>query len=202
VLKIKCGAPTVVDCALQVWSRRAGARRAAPFGKVEEAHCRARNETSVAGGPDWRKAMLRIVAGVVLLVLGAGMALAQNIGVIKERQQLMKANEDVLRAPDAMARGKAPFDLVKVKASFKALQEQAMKLKSLWPEDSKTGGKTHALPAIWTNLKDYLDWFDGLAKDAKAAEASVTDEASFKAAWPNLIDYCNSCHKDFRAPMR
>jgi cytochrome c556 len=146
--------------------------------------------------------MLRIVAGVVVLVVGASVALAQNVAVIKQRQDLMKANQETAKALDAMAKGTAPFDLAKAKAGFKAFQGQAAKLKSLWPEDSKTGAETRALPAIWTNLKDYLDWFDGLANDAKAAEESVKDEASFKTALPNVLDYCLGCHKDFRAPMR
>jgi cytochrome c556 len=140
--------------------------------------------------------------GAALLVLGVSAALAQNTAVIKQRQDLMKANGEALRAPSAMMKGEAPFDVAKVRASLKALQDNAAKLKGLWPENSKTGGNTRALPAIWTNPKDFLDWFDGLANDAKAAETSIKDEASFKKELPNIIDYCNSCHKDFRAPAK
>jgi cytochrome c556 len=146
--------------------------------------------------------MLRVVAGVMLLALGTGVGQAQNAAAIKQRQDIMKANAEALKAPGAMMKGEAPFELAKVQASLKTLQEDAAKLKTLWPEDSKTGGNTRALPAIWTNMKDYLDWFDGLANDAKAAEAAIKDEASFKAAWPNITDYCGSCHKDFRAPAK
>jgi cytochrome c556 len=146
--------------------------------------------------------MRRIVAGLVLLVLGAAMAQAQNTAVIKQRQDLMKANANALKAPTAMMKGEAPFDLAKVQASLKTLQEDAMKLKGLWPEDSKTGGDTRALPAIWTNIKDYLDWFDGIAGDAKAAAEAIKDEASFKSEWPKVVDYCGSCHKDYRAPAK
>jgi cytochrome c556 len=146
--------------------------------------------------------MLRVVVGAVLLTLGASAVLAQNLAVIKQRQELMKANAEATKAPTAMMKGEAPFDLAKVKSSLKTFQDTSMKLKALWPTDSKTGGETRALPAIWTNVKDYLDWFDGFANDAKAAEAAVTDEASFKNAWPNVIDYCGSCHKDFRAPKK
>jgi cytochrome c556 len=146
--------------------------------------------------------MRRILAGAALLSLGAGVVLAQNTGVIKQRQDLMKANSAALKAPTAMSKGTAPFDLAKVKESLNTLQENATKLKSLWPEDSKTGGETHALPKIWASMKDYLDWFDGLAKDAKAAEVSIKDEATFKTEWPKIVDYCGSCHKDYRAPLK
>jgi cytochrome c556 len=146
--------------------------------------------------------MLRVVVGAALLTFAASAVLAQSAAAIKERQDLMKANSEATKAPNAMAKGDAPFDLAKVKASLKTLQGNAVKLKGLWPEDSKTGGDTRALPAIWTNPKDYLDWFDGLANDAKAADAAITDEASFKKEWPNVVDYCGGCHKDFRAPAK
>jgi cytochrome c556 len=127
--------------------------------------------------------MLRIIAGLLALGLTASVALAENLNAIKERQQIM-------------------FDLAKVKASLKTFQDNAAKLKTLWPEDSKTGGDTRALPAIWTNMKDYLAWFDGFAKDSKAAEAAIKDEASFKTEWPKVVDYCGSCHKDYRAAKK
>jgi cytochrome c556 len=146
--------------------------------------------------------MLRVVAGAALLTLGASVVLAQNTAVIKERKDLMKANAEATKAPTAMMKGEAPFDLTKVKASLKTFQTNSTKLKALWPADSKSGGETRALPAIWTNVKDYLDWFDGFANDAKAAEASIKDEASFKTEWPKVVDYCGSCHKDYRAPAK
>ena len=146
--------------------------------------------------------MLRVVTAAALLTLGAHVVLAQNTAVIKERQDLMKANGEATKAPTAIMKGEAPFDLAKVQASLKTLQDNAAKLKGLWPEDSKTGGNTRALPAIWNNPKDFLDWFDGFANDSKAAAAAINDEASFKANWKNVVDYCGGCHKDFRAPAK
>ena len=145
--------------------------------------------------------MLRVVVGAALLILGASVVLAQNTAVIKERKDLMKANAEATKAPTAMMKGEAPFDLAKVKTSLKTFQDNATKLKGLWPDNSKAGD-TRALPAIWTNVKDYLGWFDGFGKDAKAAEASIKDEASFKTEWPKVVGYCGGCHKDFRAPAK
>jgi cytochrome c556 len=113
----------------------------------------------------------------------------------------MKGFGQATRAPTAIVKGEAPFDLAKVKASLKVFQDNSAKLKSLWPEDSKTGENTRALPKIWAD-KDFLAWFDGFAKDAKAAEAAIKDEASFKAQWPKVVEYCGSCHKDYRAPAK
>lgn len=146
--------------------------------------------------------MRRIVGGFLLLALGTAVAQAQGTAVIKQRQDLMKGQADALKAPSAMMKGEAPFDLAKVQASLKSLQDTSVKLKPLWPENSKTGGNTRALPAIWTNMKDYLDWFDGMAGDAKAAAAAIKDQASFKTEWPKVVEYCGGCHKDYRAPAK
>jgi cytochrome c556 len=143
--------------------------------------------------------MLRIIVGAALLTFGATAVLAQNTAVIKQRKDVMKANAEATKAPTAMMKGEAPFDLAKIKTSLKTFQDNSAKLKTLWPADSQTGD-TRALPAVWTNMKDYLSWFDGFAKDAKAAEASIKDEASFKTEWPKIVGYCGGCHKDFRAP--
>jgi cytochrome c556 len=146
--------------------------------------------------------MLRVVVGAALLILGVSVALAQSTGIIKERQDLMKANAEATKAPVAMVKGEAPFDLAKVQASLKTFQETSTKLKGMWPESSKTGENTRALPAVWTNAKDYLARFDGFASDAKAAAAAIKDEASFKTEWPKVIGSCGGCHKDFRAPAK
>jgi len=141
--------------------------------------------------------MLRVIAGLTALVVGATIVLAQNTGAIKQRQDLMKANAGAAKEPSAMAKGDAPFDLAKIKASLKAIQEQAAKLKDLWPDDSKTG-ETRALPAIWETKADFLAGFDKFAADAKAAESAIKDEASLKAELPKVFANCATCHKAYR----
>ena len=146
--------------------------------------------------------MLRIVAGLVLLALGAGVVEAQNTAVIKQRQDIMKAQAGALKEPSAMLKGDAPFDLAKVQASLKTLQELSAKVKPLWTEDSKTGGDTRALPAVWKDLNGYLGRFDTMASSAKAAADAIKDEASFKTAFPKVLGSCGGCHKEYRAPAK
>jgi cytochrome c556 len=146
--------------------------------------------------------MLRIVAALVLLALGAGVVEAQNTAAIKQRQDIMKAQAGALKDPAAMLKGDAPFDLAKVQASLKTLQELAAKVKPLWTEDSKTGGNTRALPAVWKDLNGYLGRFDAMASSAKAAATAIKDEASFKTAFPKVLGSCGGCHKEYRAAAK
>jgi cytochrome c556 len=100
-----------------------------------------------------------------------------------------------------MAAGKEKFDLAKVQGSLKTLESTAGKLKGLFPDDSK-GGDTKALPVAFTNKADLLAKFDKLAADAKAAQAAIKDEATFKTEWPKVTANCGGCHKVYRVPPK
>lgn len=101
-----------------------------------------------------------------------------------------------------MAKGEAPFDLAKVQASLKTISEGAPKLAGLFPDDSKTGGDTQALPVIWEKKAEFEGLWKKLAADATAAAAAIKDEASFKTEWPKIGANCGGCHKVFRVPPK
>jgi cytochrome c556 len=143
--------------------------------------------------------MLRLVAAVAALAIGATVVLAQNAAVIDQRKQAMKAFGGAAKGPGGMAKGDAPFDLAVVQASLKTIQETAAKAKGLFPDDSKTG-ETDTLPPAFENKTDLMAKFDKTAADAKTAAAAVKDEASFKAEWPKVVSNCGGCHKAYRKP--
>jgi cytochrome c556 len=143
--------------------------------------------------------MLRIVAAMAALAIGATVVLAQNAGVIEQRKQAMKAFGGAAKGPGAMSKGDAPFDLAKVQASLKTIQETAVKAKDLFPDDSKVG-ETDALPVAFEKRADVLTRLDSLAAAAKTAEGSIKDEATFKTEWPKVVSQCGGCHKEYRKP--
>jgi len=142
--------------------------------------------------------MLRFVAVAAAVAVGATVSYAQNLNIIKERKEGFKAMAAAAKEPGAMVKGEAKFDLPKVQAALKAYQQHSPKLKDLFPADSKTGGDTEALPVIWDKMADVGARFDKLAADAKAAEGTIKDEASFKAEWPKVMGNCGGCHKEYR----
>ena len=74
-----------------------------------------------------------------------------------------------------MAKGEAPYDQAKAQAIFATYVDAATKAPALFPENSKTGGDTAALPAIWHNMADFEGKFDKFGAEAKAAQSSVKD---------------------------
>jgi len=143
--------------------------------------------------------MLRILAVASVLALGATAVMAQNAAGIKARQEAMKAMGGAMKEPSGMAKGEVPFELAKVQASLKTIEDQAAKSKGLYGDDTKTG-ETDTLPAAFENKADLMAKFDKIAADAKAAQTAIKDEASFKAEWGKIGANCGACHKAYRKP--
>jgi cytochrome c556 len=141
--------------------------------------------------------MVRLVLAIAALVLAASLAAAQS-NPIAARKALMKANGEQAKIGAAIAKGDAPFDPAKVQTIFATFMDAAEKALALFPDNSKTGGKTEALPAIWKNKPDFEARLAKLGADAKAAQADVKDLATFKAVWSGLIrKNCTGCHEKY-----
>ena len=143
--------------------------------------------------------MLRVVAVLAALAVGATAVLAQNAAGIAARKDAMKAFGGAAKAPGGMAKGDAPFELPKVQASLKTIEETATKAKGLFGDDTKMG-ETDALPAAFEKKADLFARFDKIGAAAKSAAAAIKDEATFKAEWPKVVSNCGGCHKDYRKP--
>jgi len=142
--------------------------------------------------------MKRLTTAAILIACGAGVVLADT-DVIAERQALMKNDGMAAKKLVDMTRGTVPFDLAVVQASLKTFAAAAEKEPTLFPDNSKTGGKTAALPSIWQNKADFNARFVKFGKDVAAAQAAIVDEASFKKVAPSLFQNCGGCHELYKA---
>ncbi|MEA2873657.1 MAG: hypothetical protein QOH67_3633 [Hyphomicrobiales bacterium] len=142
--------------------------------------------------------MLRTVLAVTAIAVGVTVVAAQS-DPIAARKQHMKDVGAQTKTGAGMAKGEIPYDQEKAQAIFAAYVKTGTELPTLFPETSKTGGDTAALPAIWANMSDFKAKSDKLVADAKQAQATVKDLDSFKAAFPTLTQDCGSCHETYRA---
>lgn len=141
--------------------------------------------------------MKRMVFVASVLAFGVTAAIAQS-DVVEQRKALMKEMGAQSRPVGAMLRGQEAFDLAKVQASLKVFAENPEKAGPLFPESSKNAEKTEALPTIWENKAKFDAIRTKMSEEAKAAMASIKDEASFKAEMPKVLQNCGACHNDFR----
>ena len=131
-------------------------------------------------------------------IIATGAAYAQG-DVIAQRKAAMKAIGDGNRDVVGMMRGTSPFNVSAVQAQLKVIEDSATKSLKFYPANSKTGGDTAALPKIWETKADFEAKMQKLAADARAAQASIKDEASFKQTFPALLKNCGACHTEYRA---
>ena len=140
--------------------------------------------------------MIRTVLAVTALALGMSTAFADD--PITARQALMKDNGKQAQYGTKVMKGEEPFDLAKAKAIFATYQNAASKVPPLFPDNSKSGHDTEALPAIWEHKDDFNAKLKKLGEDAKNAESKVVDEATFKATFPTVQKNCGGCHETYR----
>lgn len=144
--------------------------------------------------------MRRAFPVLAAVVLGATAVAAQNLAPIKERKGHFEDMGDAVKPVAAMFKGEQPFELATVQSALKLIREKTEVLPDLFPEDSKTGEDTRALPAIWDNKDEFNTRFKKLADAAEAAEPAITDETTFRSVWKDLAGNCSGCHKNYRKP--
>src|SRR5207344_3134423 len=128
-------------------------------------------------------------AAVVILALGTT-AVSSQQDPIAARKAMMKSNGQAAGSLAKMVKGEAPFDLPTAQKSFATFEDAAAKMPNLFPDNSKTGGETAALPKIWEDMADFKAKFVKFGEDSKAAAASVKDLDSLKTAFGNVGKNC------------
>ena len=139
--------------------------------------------------------MLRTILIAAAAAVAATAVMAQS-DPIAARKALMKSVGGATGEMAKMAKGEAPFDLAKAKASVAVYVDVSGKFGALFPDTSKTGGETTADAKIWSDAAGFKAAVDKFGNEAKAA--NFTDEAGFKAAFGNLTKNCGSCHETYR----
>jgi cytochrome c556 len=141
----------------------------------------------------------------LICLTSATLALAHEgvTGVVKERMDLMKRQQDDLKLIGDMAKGKTPFDATKAAGAARDISVTAKKIHELFPEGSG-GGKSDALPSVWKEWDRFTNNAEDLDSVANGLASSLDDGANqdWKAALQKVTDACKSCHQDFRAKKK
>jgi len=148
-----------------------------------------------------------IVAGVLALSVGAGVAFAAMSAddAIKARKACMKDGHGFVfyKTAGRMAKGNDPFDLAALKAAFETEDKLCADWDKWWSADVLKGDKeqTHAKAEIATDAKGFNDasaaWYQ-----ADQKMRAVTDLEGLKVAVKAVNAGCNGCHDKFRTPMQ
>ncbi len=140
--------------------------------------------------------MLKTVFAVLAMSIAATAVMAQS-DPIAERKALMKKQGGATREASAIAKGEAPFDAAKIQGVYDTYLDTTTKFAGLFPATTKTGD-TKAGSKIWDDKAGFKAAFAKFEADAKAAKASTKDADSFKVAFGQVTQNCQSCHETYR----
>jgi len=118
--------------------------------------------------------------------------------IIKERKSIFSKNYKTAKRVQGLA---SNGDIDEAKKLMIEMSNNYKRLLNLFPENSKEGFGTEALPSIWEN-KDEFNLLMTKASNNMIEFTSVVDEAEdMKATLGKYMwSSCKSCHSKFRAP--
>ena len=118
--------------------------------------------------------------------------------IIKERKSIFSKNYKTAKRVQGLA---SNGDIDEAKKLMIEMSDNYKRLLDLFPENSKEGFGTEALPSIWEN-KDEFNLLMTKASSNMLELMSVVDEAEdMKATLGKYMwSSCKSCHSKFRAP--
>ena len=118
--------------------------------------------------------------------------------IIKGRKAMFSENYQNAKKISILLKSKK---IEEAKPLMKKISDNYKKLLDYFPENTKEGFKTEALPTIWENKDEFNALMkkasDDMIKLAKAIETAEDLRAAQKELmWSN----CTACHSRFRAP--
>ena len=118
--------------------------------------------------------------------------------IIKGRKALFSKNYSTAKKVQTFA---SKGDFVKASSLMEEMSENYITLLEYFPDNTKEGFKTEALPSIWENKDEFNDLMKKSSTDmlelVKVIESSDDVKATLqKFMWSN----CKACHSKFRAP--
>ena len=117
--------------------------------------------------------------------------------IIKERKSIFSKNYKTAKRVNSLA---SNGDIDEAKKLMIEMSDNYKRLLDLFPENSKVGFGTEALPSIWEN-KDEFNLLMAKASSNMIELTSVIDESDdMKATLGKYMwSSCKSCHSKFRA---
>ena len=142
---------------------------------------------------------LKLIIITFVVFINFNLLNAQSVEeIIKGRKAMFSENYQTGKKISILLKSKK---IEEAKPLMKKTSANYKKLLNYFPENSKEGFKTEALPSIWEN-KDEFNALMQKASDDMLKLAKVIETAEdLRAAQKELMwSNCSACHNRFRAP--
>jgi len=142
---------------------------------------------------------IKTIVVAIFILISQQLYAAQSVEeIIKGRKAMFSENYQNAKKISILLKSKK---IEEAKPLMKKISDNYIKLLDYFPENTKEGFKTEALPTIWENKDEFNALMkkasDDMIKLAKAIETAEDLRAVQKELmWSN----CTACHSRFRAP--
>ena len=117
---------------------------------------------------------------------------------IKKRKSIFSKNYSTAKKVQSLT---SKGDFEKAKNLMMEMSENYINLIPLFPENTRQGFKTEALPAIWENKEEFNDLMKKSSDDMKKLASIIDSTDNVKTALKEMMwGNCKTCHSKFRAP--
>ena len=117
--------------------------------------------------------------------------------IIKERQSIFSKNYKTAKRVNSLA---SNGSLDEAKILMIEMSENYKRLIDLFPENSKTGFETEALPSIWENKDEFNLLMTKASSNMIELTSAINVAEDVKATLGKYMwSSCKSCHSKFRA---
>jgi cytochrome c556 len=117
--------------------------------------------------------------------------------IIKERQSIFSKNYKTAKRVNSLA---SNGSLDEAKILMIEMSDNYKRLLDLFPENSKTGFETEALPSIWENKDEFNLLMTKASSNMIELTSAIDGTEDMKATLGKYMwSSCKSCHSKFRA---
>ena len=118
--------------------------------------------------------------------------------IIKGRKAMFSENYQNAKKISILLKSKR---IEEAKPIMKKISDNYIKLLDYFPENTKEGFKTEALPSIWENKDDFNALMKKASEDMIKLAKAIDTAEDLRAVQKELMwSSCSACHSRFRAP--
>ena len=142
---------------------------------------------------------IKTIVVAIFVLISQQLYAAQSVEeIIKGRKAMFSENYQNAKKISILLKSKK---IEEAKPLMKKISDNYKKLLDYFPENTKEGFKTEALPSIWENKDEFNALMQKASDDMLKLAKAIDTADDLRAVQKELMwNNCSACHSKFRAP--
>ena len=140
-----------------------------------------------------------LITAIIFSFSFSQLSFAQSVEeIIKGRKAMFSENYQTAKKISILLKSNK---IEEAKPLMKKMSENYKKLLDYFPDNTKEGFKTEALPSIWENKNEFNALMQKASDDMIKLASAIDTAEDLRAAQKDLMwSNCSACHDRFRKP--